>query len=158
MPETVSSAQSLWLAQNQRYLMASIAGVYAALLHKDGAPADTPAGQGMPPGALEQEIAASQAALSAPAALDVLGHRLALSPFERATLLACAGLELDAKFSVEFDPAGSKPLCFARLLSTLPVSVSVVVGPGTIFPKCCVQPTVIRTDQTISSVEWAFGS
>lgn len=120
MPENVSSAQSLWLAQNQRYLMASIAGVYAALLHKDGAPADTPAGQGMPPGALEQEIAASQAALSAPAALDVLGRRLALSPFERATLLACAGLELDAKFAVEFDPVGSRPLCFARLLSTLP--------------------------------------
>ncbi len=46
----------------------------------------------------------------------------------------------------------------ARVLSTLPVSVSVVVGLVTIFPKCCVQPTVIRTDQTISSVGWAFGS
>lgn len=120
MPDTAPFSQDLWLSQNQRYLMACIASVRYALQSSSSGPADQDPAPADAHHAVEAEILASRAALSAPAALDVLAERLALSPFERDTLLACAGLELDGSLAAAYEADGTTALCFARLMTSLP--------------------------------------
>ena len=76
-----------WADANQRHLVAAIAEVRAALEpHRDAAPA----------------IAAANGratSLSPPAALDRVTEAFGLSPFERAILVLCAGVELDASLA-----------------------------------------------------------
>ena len=82
-----------WPEANQKYLLAALAEVRAAL---DRAPAPEP---------LEE--------MPSPPALEVLCERFGLSRFERSVLLLCAGPELDSGF-----PA--RPPTFSLALATLP--------------------------------------
>ncbi|HEX4385909.1 MAG TPA: hypothetical protein VH083_23290, partial [Myxococcales bacterium] len=69
-----------WTTANQRYLMAALESVRRRL-----APGDSP-----PP---------QQEELTPPPAIEVLCKAFSLSAFERAVLLLCAGVELDASFA-----------------------------------------------------------
>ena len=76
--------QDAWADANQQHLVAAIAEVRVALeRHHDGQPAAR-AANGRP------------GPLSPPAALDRVTEAFALSGFERAVLVLCAGVELDA--------------------------------------------------------------
>lgn len=80
-----------WPEANQRYLMASLALVRAALQRY--------AGTGSAEHADDENLYAAlddaAAAMPGPSALDTLCARLGLSSFERDVLLLCAGIELD---------------------------------------------------------------
>jgi MoxR-like ATPase len=86
-----------WHEANQRYLMAALAVVRAALerhaTHTQDAP--EPEGQNEPTGALQE----AADAMPAPPALETLSETFGLSPFERDLLLLCAGMELDSTFA-----------------------------------------------------------
>jgi ATPase family associated with various cellular activities (AAA)/Winged helix domain, variant len=71
-----------WIEQNRRVLFAELGDVRRLLERKPAEPADTDA---------------ARAALSAPAAIDILGDAFGLSPFERRVVLLCAGVELQAE-------------------------------------------------------------
>jgi ATP-dependent 26S proteasome regulatory subunit len=70
-----------WTEANQQYLMSALDAVRGALEQR--APVQTPA---------REEI-------SPPPALETLCKLFGLSPFDRAVLLMCAGMELDSKFA-----------------------------------------------------------
>ena len=99
-----------WLATNQRYLVADLARVRAALeRHAAGGPHPLdrrePALAGETIGTVD---------LPAPLALDRLVATFGLSPFERDVLLLCAGMEFDAGFaalcaSAQADPGRPYP-------------------------------------------------
>jgi ATP-dependent 26S proteasome regulatory subunit len=72
-----------WFEANQQYLMSALDVVRGALEGRATATAQTSAADEMSP----------------PPALETLCNLFALSPFERAVLLTCAGMELDSKFS-----------------------------------------------------------
>ncbi|HJW10538.1 MAG TPA: ATP-binding protein, partial [Albitalea sp.] len=76
-----------WTEANQRYLLAGLARVRAALEHH------APRGQGQAP-----PQPPDVGPISPPPALETLCVTFGLSSFERDTLLLCAGVELDAKF------------------------------------------------------------
>jgi hypothetical protein len=86
-----------WHEANQQYLMAELTAVRRAL---DRYEAQTVTERRMPdesPDRPEQDmIRPIQSAMPAPAALDTLCATFGLSPFERAVLLLCAGMELDS--------------------------------------------------------------
>ena len=75
-----------WSDANQRHLVAALAGVRAALERHAGVPAAND-----PPAVVPAEVG--------PAALDVLCRLFGLSPFERAVIVLCAGMELDGAFA-----------------------------------------------------------
>jgi hypothetical protein len=87
----MSPREDEWLAANQRYLMAHLARLRAALRRRAGLPAEA----GTAPEQLAAELEAAARALSGPAALDALCAAFALSPFERDVVLLAAGMELD---------------------------------------------------------------
>jgi hypothetical protein len=80
--------KSAWTRANQRYLMAAIADLRARI--------DAHAGQNAMPQIVSD---AMDDALNAPPAIEEICRIFALSSFERAVLLACAGMELDANFA-----------------------------------------------------------
>ena len=82
-----------WHEANQRYLLAALARVAAAL--------DRHAGTEPAPDerAVDQELELAAAALPDAAALDELCAVFGLTAFERDTLLLCAGVELDSAFA-----------------------------------------------------------
>jgi ATPase family associated with various cellular activities (AAA)/Winged helix domain, variant len=97
-----------WTEANQQYLMSALDVVRAAL--EGRAPIEPRiAGRAGSPLPAESEADGLPAAASAeagvtcpitpPPALETLSKLLGLSPFERAVLLMCAGLELDSKFA-----------------------------------------------------------
>src|SRR4051794_23040405 len=97
-----------WTDANQRHLVAALARVRADLERHDGREemgtirARTPE----PPALISPG--------AAPPALDVLATTFDLSPFERAVVLLCAGIELDAAFAdlcaaARGDPARASP-------------------------------------------------
>lgn len=79
-----------WLTANQRYLMAAVDLVRAQLAlhfeHEDHV-ADA-----------REKLAAAEAQLESPAALETLCRLFGLSDFEREVLVLCAGVELDGTF------------------------------------------------------------
>ena len=101
--------ESGWHEANQRYLMATLAGVREALeryaaLRGAGELKDThQTRRGRLPNALRMATQESQRQaqdqLSAPAALDNLCTIFSLSPFERDLLLLCGGVDLDSSFT-----------------------------------------------------------
>jgi hypothetical protein len=113
---TVVAATTSWVEANQRYLTARL-GLIRAHLERHGA-------RGATPGKLQAEEAVREAAdaLPAPAALDTVCGRFALSSFERDLLLMCAGVELDASFhALLADPALGQPgPTFSLALAALP--------------------------------------
>jgi hypothetical protein len=84
-----------WAGANQRYLMARVAAVRAALQRHTvrGQEAAT-----QPEPGLENTQRVDFEATAAPAALDKLCTAFGLSPFECDVLLLCAGMELDSSF------------------------------------------------------------
>src|SRR5437763_1479835 len=88
----ITTSQSGSTGSNQRYLMARVNVVRARPLRhaKDAAGAE---------GSAEERPKEAPAAMTAPAALDVLCTRFGLSEFERDVLLLCAGVELDSRFA-----------------------------------------------------------
>ena len=120
-----------WSAANQRYLMAAVGVVRAALeeqiarsrkeLETEPQPASAPL-----PGETSsaQQALADAAALPSPAALQTLCAMFGLSAFERDVLLLCAGVELDSGIAAlcaaaQGDPA-SAFLTFSLALAALP--------------------------------------
>jgi hypothetical protein len=92
-----TGSSSTWAEANQRCLVAELAILRATLqrhAERAGAEADDH-------GALREALEQSQRALGAPSALDRLCAIFGLSPFERATLLLCAGIELDSAFAAQ---------------------------------------------------------
>ncbi len=110
-----------WLLANQQALVAHLAAIRIALArHASDVPAaaafltdDPPALPLMPD--------------TAPAALDTLSALFGLSPFERAIIVLCAGIELDAAFAplcaaAQGDPQRTYPT-FSLALAALPSPV-----------------------------------
>jgi ATPase family protein associated with various cellular activities (AAA)/winged helix domain-containing protein len=95
-----------WTETNQRYLMSALDAVRGAL--EGSALVQTPP---------TEEI-------SPPPALETLCKLFGLSPFERAVLLMCAGVELDSKFAAIYGKANADPRrdnpTFSLALSALP--------------------------------------
>jgi len=85
-----------WVEANQRYLAAALAEVREHL-EQHAASRRDPGTDSTPPIAAEQ-IAPDAATLPVPAALQQLCQTFRLSRFERAVLLMCAGVELEASF------------------------------------------------------------
>ncbi len=107
-----------WTLANQQHLLADLAMIRRALArHASDVPAasafvtdDQPLPPPMPEGA--------------PAALDTLAALFGLSPFERAIVVLCAGIELDATFAplcaaAQADPQRTYPT-FSLALAALP--------------------------------------
>jgi hypothetical protein len=111
-----------WHEANQRYLMAALAVVRAALerhaAHTQDAP--EPEGRDEPTRALQE----AADAMPAPPALETLGETFGLTPFERDLLLLCAGMELDATFATLCAAAQGEPRLayptFGLALAALP--------------------------------------
>jgi ATPase family associated with various cellular activities (AAA) len=111
-----------WTDINQRYLMAALAEVRMALERHAACPGSQEASRSMEPvrGCSEDELAR----LPAPPALETLAKTLRLSLFERAIVLLCAGIELDASFAglcaaAQGDTARTYPT-FSLALAALP--------------------------------------
>ncbi len=126
-------AEERWRDANQRHLMAALDEVRARLARgpvPDTAVPDdqVPNDDGMPDDPASDDAAPDATAsgwlLSRPSALDELCERFALSPFERSVLLACAGMELDARFAAVCGAAlgtGARGTpTFGLALATLP--------------------------------------
>ena len=104
-----------WSIANQRYLMAALGDVRGALQRHIAARA------GVSPAVA---AAAPEPAPKPPAAIDALCDLFGLSPFERAVLLLCAGVELDSAFAAlcaeaNGDPARPYPT-FSLAMAALP--------------------------------------
>ena len=113
-----------WTDFNQQYLMTALAEVRAALeRHVE------------PPGRLEapasapthpEDAGGESQPSSAPPALETLSRRLGLSAFERAILLLCAGVELDASFAGVCGAAQGNP---ARAYPTFGLALATLAEP-----------------------------
>lgn len=102
-----------WPAANQRYLTAALA-VVRALLESHVARADGTRAVRDGVERAERDVAAAEAAMPAPPALQRLSAALGLSVFERDVLLMCAGIELDGSFgalcaAAHGDPQRTRP-------------------------------------------------
>jgi hypothetical protein len=111
-----------WHGANQRYLAAELHLVRVCLeRHTAGAGRDDLDDAER---AARAERDAAAAALAEPAALDTLCATFGLTPFERATLLLCAGMELDARFPrlcAEAQAGPDRPFpTFSLALAALP--------------------------------------
>ncbi len=89
-------ATANWHEANQRYLTAALAGVRGMLERHAARAQGTPAQED---GAADEAVRQAADAMPAPPALETLCATFGLSPFERAVLLACAGVELDSSFA-----------------------------------------------------------
>jgi AAA+ superfamily predicted ATPase len=126
-----------WVEANQRYISAALDEVRAALEEYTGQTSRALPGPGLPddgiPGPDRSEGSGAPLApaaappwpegIGAPA-LQALCETFGLSPFERAVLLLCAGMELDGSFSsvcarAQGDPARGWPT-FGLALAALP--------------------------------------
>src|SRR6266568_2562414 len=93
----MTTSQASWTDLNQRYLVTALATVRTALKrHAGQEESDVLWGNTKPLGAWSENEGAG---LPAPPALETLSKTFGLSPFERAILLLCAGMELDASFA-----------------------------------------------------------
>ena len=104
-----------WAVANQRYLMAALGVVRAALERHIGRDPD--------PGS-RKSLPAPRTAMPAPPALHVLCESFGLSPFERDLLVLCAGVELHGAIgplcaTAQADPRGTHPT-FSLALAALP--------------------------------------
>src|SRR5712671_2234270 len=81
------TAETGWIDANQALVAAELACLRARLTGRD--PDTEPAAR----------VAAAAAAMPTPAAIDLVVAAFGLSPFERALLLLCAGVEMDAQLA-----------------------------------------------------------
>jgi ATPase family associated with various cellular activities (AAA) len=97
-----------WTEANQRLLVAEFARIKCLLRGEDLAGA-------------QAQIKALQAAMPAPAAIDRVAERFALSPFERDLLLLAAGFEMDAQIgALAAEAAKRTGASFGLALAVLP--------------------------------------
>lgn len=111
-----------WAEANQRCLMAALAVVRARL--RGHGRSDAPQDDASSIETLEEMLRGATAAIPTPPALDIVCAAFGLSPFERAVLVLCAGVELDAAFAAECaaaqgDPRARHPT-FGLALAALP--------------------------------------
>jgi hypothetical protein len=110
-----------WHEANQRYLMAELALIRELLDQHTARAAGATVARAAPPREA-RDLAAAQ--LPAPAHLDTLCEVFSLSPFERAVLLLCAGMELDGAFAARCAAAQGDPrrppLTWSLALAVLP--------------------------------------
>ena len=96
-----------WVEENQRYLVAELLRLRRRI-----------SGEAAADDSEKGDSAAPQ--MSPPAAIDVIADIFELSPFERDTLLLCAGMEMDAQFAAACaKPNGERGACFATALGAL---------------------------------------
>jgi hypothetical protein len=111
-------AMESWHEANQRYLMAAVATVRAALERA------TQSGEAADANAAQQLLEAAKAELPGPSALEALCSAFGLSAFERDLLLLCAGAELDSAFAARCAEAQGDPrrayATFSLALAVLP--------------------------------------
>lgn len=108
----IPDSPATWFDLNQRYLMLSLARIHALLERQmDGESASAGFSN-------EDELHALAESMSAPPALETLCTLFGLSPFERDTLLLCAGVELDSEFLALLAPRNAPT--FSLALSVLP--------------------------------------
>jgi hypothetical protein len=115
----MSEAAPSWIDANQRHLVAAIGEVRDALARHAGEEVRARTPVDGEPG-------------PAPSALEILCARFGLSPFERALLLFCAGVELDAAFArlcAAATPEHGRPT-FAVALAALPDAHWSAITPG----------------------------
>ena len=119
-----------WNEANQRYLMAAVGVVRAALAghvarsHEAGQTTPAQTAEACDVSSDAHEELAAAAAMPAPAALQTLCAMFGLSAFERNVLLLCAGIELDSTFAAlcaeaQGDPARAFP-SFSLAMAALP--------------------------------------
>ena len=120
-----AASTTSWEEANQSYLTAALAAVREALERhvENGGECDDPASKA-PSETTKRALREAAKSLPEPAALDVLCSIFGLSPFERAVLLLCAGMELDSRFAAccaaaQNDPRRTAPT-FALALAALP--------------------------------------
>ena len=123
MGATTRQPRQTWQSANQRYLMASLDRVRVALERHAARRRATDALDGNPPDAEPALPPSPKMTGDAPAALERLCEVFGLSPFERDTLLLCAGIELDGRFatlcaSAQGDPTRPWPT-FGMALAAL---------------------------------------
>src|SRR5215475_2096766 len=118
----MTTSEANWIDLNQLYLVAALGEIRAALeRHLERAGSDAPSRDAKPVvGWSEDELTDSPAL----PALETLSKTFGLSCFERAILLLCAGMELDASFAglcaaAHGDP-GRSYTTFSLALATLP--------------------------------------
>ncbi|MDF3015442.1 MAG: ATPase central domain protein [Thermomicrobiales bacterium] len=106
-----ATAALQWAETNQRDLVTALAALRQRLERHAGASADAaaPAGDGLP----------------ATPALDALTQAFGLSPFERAVLLLCAGIELDAGVAAACAAHGDQ----SRALATFNLAMAALPDP-----------------------------
>jgi hypothetical protein len=108
----MTAEPTTWVEANQRDLSAALARV-RGLLERHVRPDDTQAAH-----------VPAVAEPSGTFAVELLCRSFGLSPFERDTLLLCAGLELDARFAALLAEAGGDPalrhVTFSLALAALP--------------------------------------
>jgi hypothetical protein len=117
----MTAADAMWNEYSRRELIAAIARVrtaitrYAALRAGVEPPAEAPpVAEALPPEPEHSEI---------PSTLDTLCATFDLLPFERAVLVACAGIELDdelAQLVAQLPGNGARALTFGIALNALP--------------------------------------
>jgi hypothetical protein len=119
----VSAASTTnWHDANQRYLMAALAVLRAALERHAASTQNAPEPEeGDEPARALQEAAG---AMPAPPALETLAETFGLTAFERDLLLMCAGMELDSSFAAlcaaaQGDPRRAYPT-YSLALAALP--------------------------------------
>jgi len=88
------SASADWCEANQRYLKAAL-GVIRELLERHGHGTT----EAQDTGTAQQALQDAAETMAAPPALETLCAKFGLTSFERAVLLLCAGIELDASFT-----------------------------------------------------------
>ncbi|HEU5137486.1 MAG TPA: ATP-binding protein [Steroidobacteraceae bacterium] len=129
-----------WVEANQRVLAAEIARLKVAVSGRESEDAG-------------QDLDAAREAMPSPAAIDVLTDIFGLSPFERDTLLLCAGVELDAELATACAdlgvPGGQAYVTFALALARLPTPHWSALAP--IRPLRLWRLVEVRDDRALSS-------
>jgi hypothetical protein len=111
--------QHTWVEANQRYLVAAIAEVKRALARRTQPESPAFGEESLPePSPPEWDADGSFPAI------ETVCRTFSLSPFERAILLLCAGVEMDSSFSKLCADVSGDPLCtfptFSLALASLP--------------------------------------
>src|SRR2546426_5510347 len=120
----MTASQTEWIDLNQRYLMAALAEVRAALERHAARYYDVPAKESSSSSPLANTMCAESFSQENRPALEVLCATFRLTTFERALLLLCAGMELESGFAelcakASGDPSRPWPT-FGLALDALP--------------------------------------
>jgi hypothetical protein len=126
-----------WSSANQAALMAALDEVRAALEQHaagGGGAADAPAASRAPRRAKRATQTAAAWPFESPPALEALCAAFGLSPFERAVVVACAGMELSSGFAELCARASGDParpwVTFSLALAAFPGAYWAALSPG----------------------------